>query len=83
MAGRGKWSTERIVSLFKTEEIIIYTNRKGPGKFDSGGEEENYWDGIIRWMRLNRSSAQVIGLRYGYKESVHSKVEKTEYWAQM
>lgn len=34
-------------------------------------------------MRLNRSSAQVIGLRQGYKESVHSKVEKTEYWAQI
>ena len=50
MAGRGKWSTERILSLFKTEEIIIYTNRKGPGKFDTGGKEENYWDGIIGWM---------------------------------
>lgn len=40
MAGRGKWSTGRIVSFLKTEEIIIYTNRKDPGKFDTEDEEE-------------------------------------------
>lgn len=54
MAGRGKWSTGRIVSFLKTEEIIIYTNRKDPGKFDTEDEEENYWNGITGWMRLNR-----------------------------
>lgn len=47
----------------ETEEIVIYTNRKDPVKFDTEDEEENYWNGIIGWMRLNRSSAQMIGLR--------------------
>ena len=47
----GENGVQREFYLFlKTEEIIIYTNRKGPGKFDTGGKEENYWDGIIGWM---------------------------------
>lgn len=66
MAGRGKWSKGELYLKKKkkeTEEIVIYTNRKDPVKFDTEDEEENYWNGIIGWMRLNRSSAQMIGLR--------------------